>query len=193
MSTDVPELGPEQLKALTHPLRVAMLGLLRTEGPATATALAGRLGESSGATSYHLRQLARYGFVEEVPESGDRRDRWWRAASRGHRVDTAKWLDDADARGVVGLYLAEIVRAYAERTAAFVAEQSAGEWSPEWVDASDISDYLLHLTPAQLKRLVRKVDAVVESFRKYEPADGERVHVQFVAIPRRAEPFGEQP
>ena len=187
MSTNVPELGPEQLKALTHPLRLTLLRMLRSSGPATATALAQRLGESSGATSYHLRQLARHGFIEEVPDSGDGRDRWWRAAFGGHRVDTAKWLDDDEARGVVALYETQIVRSYAERAAEFVAEQDAGAWSREWVDASDLSDWMLRLTPAQLKRLRTKLHAVVESFTKYEPAGGERVHVQLLAFPRRDE------
>lgn len=189
----VPELGPEQLKALTHPLRVAILRVLRTDGPATATALAHRLGESSGATSYHLRQLARHGFVEEVPESGDRRDRWWRAAFRGHRVDTAKWLDDPDQRGVVALYQSQVVRVYAERAAAFVSEQNAGEWSREWVDASDLSDFVLTLTPAQLARLRDRMHAVVESFQRYHSPGAEQVHVQVAAYPRRTEPFEGTP
>lgn len=73
---------PRALKAVAHPLRVRLLGELRTNGPATATELAGRLGESSGATSYHLRQLARYGFVEADPDRRDRRERRWRAIHR---------------------------------------------------------------------------------------------------------------
>ena len=43
------------LKALAHPVRLRMLGMLRVDGPATATQLAARLGLNSGATSYHLR------------------------------------------------------------------------------------------------------------------------------------------
>ena len=57
-----------QLRALAHPLRLQLLEALSAEGPATASRLARRLGESSGATSYHLRMLARYGFVEPDPE-----------------------------------------------------------------------------------------------------------------------------
>ena len=53
------------IRALSHPLRVRLLDLLRFDGPSTATLLARRVGESSGATSYHLRQLARHGFIEE--------------------------------------------------------------------------------------------------------------------------------
>ena len=190
---DLPELGPEQLKALTHPLRVAILRALRTDGPATATALASRLDESSGATSYHLRQLARHGFVEEVPDSGNGRDRWWRPAFPGHSVDTARWIEDPADRAVISMYEAVVIRNAAERAMDFVAEQGAGEWSREWVDASALNDLRLTLTPARLKRLVAKVEAVLRSFEKYE--EGEHVIVQFQAFPRRAQPFvdgGEQ-
>ena len=73
---------PAALRALSHPVRLRMLALLRTEGPATATTLAARLGLNTGATSYHLRQLAEHGFVVDDPERGDGRDRWWQAAHR---------------------------------------------------------------------------------------------------------------
>ena len=68
-----------------------MLGILRFDGPSTATALAKRLGLNSGATSYHLRQLALHGLIEEAEGLGNKRDRWWQArreAARGgpHRI-----------------------------------------------------------------------------------------------------------
>src|SRR4051794_28433298 len=77
-----PAIGPPALRGLAHPLRARILALLREHGASTATRVAGRLGESSGATSYHLRRLAAYGFVEEVPGRGAGRERWWRMAVR---------------------------------------------------------------------------------------------------------------
>src|SRR3954468_12521712 len=70
------------LRALAHPLRSRLLGRLRLHGPATASQLGRAVGESSGSTSYHLRQLAAYGFVEEVEGQGTARERWWRARHR---------------------------------------------------------------------------------------------------------------
>ena len=64
------DLDMESLKALSHPLRVQLLDALSVYGPATASGLAERLGESSGATSYHLRQLERHGFVRELQARG---------------------------------------------------------------------------------------------------------------------------
>ena len=57
---------PRALRAYAHPVRMALVGLLRTEGPLTATRAAELLGESSGTCSFHLRQLAKYGLVEEA-------------------------------------------------------------------------------------------------------------------------------
>ena len=62
---------PRALRAMAHPIRLELVGLLRTHGPLTATKAAALLGESSGSTSFHLRQLAKYGLVEEAG-GGDR-------------------------------------------------------------------------------------------------------------------------
>src|SRR3954462_195670 len=78
---DTVVLDPPRLRALAHPLRVRRLGLLRLPGPSTASRLAARVGESSGSTSYHLRQLGSVGLVVEDPEHAGEggRERWWRA------------------------------------------------------------------------------------------------------------------
>jgi DNA-binding transcriptional ArsR family regulator len=185
---DVPELGLDQLKALTHPLRIRILKELRTNGPATATLLGRRLGESSGATSYHLRQLARHGFVEEAPEVGDGRDRWWRQGFPGHRVETAKWLDDPEQRAVLATYETSVVAAYADLLAEWVGTQH--EWPREWADAADLSDFRLRLTPARLKKFVAAVHALAA---KYEGSDddGETVVALFAAFPKRIVPFDD--
>lgn len=188
-TTDVPELRLDQLKALTHPLRVRLLKELRTNGPATASLLGRRLGESSGATSYHLRQLERHGFVEEAPEAGDGRDRWWRPAFRGHRVEAAPYLDDPEQRAVLGLYESNVAGAMAEIAAEYLRHRD--EWSDEWRDAVSFSDFRFRLTPKQLRRLVTVVEREVEKFGKYDPAGGEEVAVIVQAFPRRVRPFTE--
>lgn len=88
------------MRALAHPLRGRLLGLLRLDGPSTATLLGQRVGESSGATSYHLRQLAVHGFVEDVEGAGRGRERWWRAVHRSTLWHTAELL--AQSRGAGG-------------------------------------------------------------------------------------------
>src|SRR5207302_8601104 len=71
---------PRALRAYAHPVRMRLIGLLRTEGPLTATRAAELLGESTGTTSFHLRQLAKYGLVEEAG-GGTGRQKPWRATT----------------------------------------------------------------------------------------------------------------
>lgn len=186
---DVPELRPEQLKALTHPLRVRLLKELRTNGPATASLLARRLVESSGATSYHLRQLERHGFVREAPDTGDGRDRWWEPVMRGHHVATEKWLDDPESAAVVAVYQSSVIETNARAAAEWVATQA--DWPREWVEASVLNDYRLRLTPARFAKLTEALHATVERYAKHEAATGEQVVVQLHAFPRRVRPYTE--
>ena len=78
---------PRALRAYAHPVRMRLMGLLRTEGPLTATRAADLLGESSGTCSFHLRQLAKYGLVEEA-EGGTGREKPWRATTTSTAWDT---------------------------------------------------------------------------------------------------------
>lgn len=80
MSDDPVVLDPGRLKTLSHPLRRRILDRLRVHGPATSTTIGEVLGANTGTTSYHLRQLEKYGFIEEIPERSAGRERWWRRA-----------------------------------------------------------------------------------------------------------------
>lgn len=75
-------LTPKALRGLVHPIRLRLLDLLQADGPATASGLGQRIGQSSGVTSYHLRVLAEHGFIAEDETRGNARDRWWRAIHR---------------------------------------------------------------------------------------------------------------
>ena len=70
---------PAAVHVLAHPLRTRLLGLLRTAGPSTATALAAKLGTNSGATSYHLRRLESVGLVTDTG-TGKGKERVWAAS-----------------------------------------------------------------------------------------------------------------
>jgi DNA-binding transcriptional ArsR family regulator len=120
------------LKALAHPLRVRMYDLLGDEGPATASQLGARLGESSGTTSYHLRMLAEHGFIEEDPDRGNKRDRYWRV--RGFSLQTAELLDDPEAVRDLRVVSQELWRAYARQIETWF--RTAERWGKEWTDVS---------------------------------------------------------
>jgi DNA-binding MarR family transcriptional regulator len=89
---------PGRLKALSHPLRRRILSRLSVDGPATSTTIGEFLGENTGTTSYHLRQLEKYGFIEEIPERSQGRERWWRTAPgpRDRRLPAPESLSEED-------------------------------------------------------------------------------------------------
>ena len=153
--------GPEGLKALSHPGRLRMLGILRTEGPATATTLATRLGLNSGATSYHLRQLEKHGFIVEDTARGNQRDRWWRAAHRYTVTDTATAASPEE-QDTYDAYLQTVAVLYAEQL-----QRSVEEWRtlpPAWQDAFDLSDWMLRLNPERAQALVEALREVVDGW-----------------------------
>ena len=165
--------SPTALKALSHPVRLRMLGLLRLEGPATATTLATRLGLNTGATSYHLRQLAQHGFVVDDQERGDGRDRWWKAAHRS--TETANTTDDPATRETLEAYLQSVAVVMTEQLQRAIEELPL---VPEpWGRASTFSDWVIRLTPARAKALV---DALAEVISQADDDDGDESAEQFV-------------
>ena len=171
---------PDQLKALTHPVRVRMLGMLRIDGPATATTLAARLGLNTGATSYHLRQLAERGFVEEDTERGNGRDRWWRAAHRYTTTDTASG-DTPDERGTMDAYLQSVVVVMTELLQRSVEELAL--LPEEWRDTTTYSDWVLRLTPARARRLVEHLVSEMSAVDEEDDEEAAEYVVQVSAFP----------
>ncbi|MDN3022522.1 metalloregulator ArsR/SmtB family transcription factor [Streptomyces sp. S.PB5] len=165
------ELDARTLRGLAHPLRMQLLSALRRGGPATASQLAEKLGESSGATSYHLRQLAAYGFVEDAPEHGKGRERWWRAAHQGVRFDESL-LRDADpaVRGAASVFMHEVATSHAQELSTYIGTRH--EWSDDWVSASDVSDFTLHLTPDRASELNGKIHELINSYCAHEAPEG---------------------
>lgn len=176
----------EGLKALAHPLRVTIIDALSTYGPQTASMLAERLGESSGSTSYHLRQLEKHGYVEELAEKGTGRERWWQ------RVQAPIYLGDEETgRSETGREVSRIVmREFAHHREQYLRdfiERGMTELSEEWQHASSITMSNVHVTAEQLAQLHHDVGALVHEF--VEKHRGQRVPgsrpalVQFYAFP----------
>ena len=150
-----------EVRALAHPLRLRMLEALREE-PATASILARRLNESTGATSYHLRELARHGFIEEEPDRGTARERWWRRRER-------MLLDRAESRP--GARDGRRLRAAAEhlpraRRRGSRALGAGSSRRPGGSEAAMIGNWNLHATPEEVEALTEKVVALVDELRR---------------------------
>jgi len=178
------------LRAIAHPLRLRLLNALREFGPATASQLGDRLGESSGATSYHLRQLAESGLVEDAPELGKGRERWWRSVHDGSMFESSDFRTHADpeVRGAIDFVLHEMAAAHAQELSTWLGTMD--EWPQEWQRSWDMSDFKLRLTPELAREMAQKVHEVMESYRDRVPEDTEgsavvRTHLH--AFPRPSE------
>ncbi len=169
------QLDAAAIKVLAHPLRSRLLSALRTAGPATATALAHRLGTNTGATSYHLRKLASVGLVEETGE-GRGRERPWRAATEAHTFTQRDVAYDPDGEAAADWLRQYYLRAFVERYEAWLDVH--GRWPLEWQEVADASDFLLRLTPARLAALNAEIDDLVARYRDPDPDDPETRQVE---------------
>ncbi|MFD7940939.1 ArsR/SmtB family transcription factor [Streptomyces sp. NPDC059755] len=173
-------LDARALRGLAHPLRMQMLNALRQRGPATASQLAAQLGESSGATSYHLRQLAAHGFVEDAPEHGKGRERWWRAVDEGVVFDSSEFEGAGpEVLGAAEMFLHEVANNHARELSTWVSTRD--RWPESWSRSTDMSDMTLRLTPDLAGELVEKMHELIDSYRDRVP-DEETVGAERVRI-----------
>jgi predicted ArsR family transcriptional regulator len=178
-------LDGRQIRVLAHPLRARLLGRLRLDGPATATKLAEALGTNTGATSYHLRQLAEAGLVLEEHGAGHGRERWWRAAHDVTSWQRNAYVDDPDATAAADWLASFQISNFADRAEAW--QRALPAESAEWRDAAMFSDYILTLGASQLDALLKELDGVVERHRVAggEPAaDARQVLIYLGGFPR---------
>ena len=191
------KLSADALKALAHPLRVSILDELSMYGPLTASGLGERLGESSGATSYHLRQLEKHGLVHEVTDKGSARERWW--ARRPGSLSTPmpyEFPAGSAERLATQLIENEWNRTREANFHSFV-EEGPNVFDDEWLRASTADTINLRLTAEQLNSLVLDIDAVlaryIDAYRA-TPSDGSRpiqVHLNAFPLVRGEETAGE--
>ena len=179
------------LRALAHPLRSKLLGLLRLHGPATASQLGRAVGESSGSTSYHLRQLAAYGFVEEVEGEGTARERWWRAR---HRL-TSWRADDIEAQEGGAEVEDELIRIQLDvRGRVLRAWRDQREaLGPAWAAAASLNDHVLRLRPDQARELADELNAVLARWMDEHPSDVAAAGTELVEVLTDVVPLKEWP
>jgi DNA-binding transcriptional ArsR family regulator len=150
---------PRALRAMAHPIRLSLIGALRREGPLTATQAAELIGESSASCSFHLRQLAKYGLVEEAG-GGKGRERPWRATAL-----FTSWPDVAEgpeAAAASSLLSSVIAERYFESLMRWLdAKPDAPE---QWQHAAHFGDSLLYVTPEELTDLAAETQAMMDRF-----------------------------
>jgi len=151
--------------AIAHPIRYRIFELLR-EGPATASQLAARIGESRGLLSYHLRYLERAGAVVEDVGRGTRRERWWYRPTVPVVLPTPP---DPEGRALDRRLLAVLVARDEDVRSRFVA----ADVSDEWQENAFLGNWFVELTPAEADELGRRLYAIVDELRgKQQPSAG---------------------
>jgi DNA-binding transcriptional ArsR family regulator len=179
------------LKAMAHPLRVQTMRILQLRKRASVTSLAEELGETTGATSYHLRQLAKFGFVEEFepddagadePRTAGRKQRWWRMSVDEIHMTGFEFMRNEDTREAAGFLLREFQADRSRRLANWFA--TANQWPEEWQRASSDMDGNLELSPKQTRALADEMAAVIAKYRDLKPGRGARaIDVQYAIFP----------
>lgn len=148
------------MRALAHPLKWALMDVLLATGTATSTRCAQLTGESQANCSFHLRQLARYGLVEEAP-TASRKERPWRlttVAQSWSRVQP----DEERAQAA-----AELERVFVQHELAKLMrwERTAAQFGDEWRRAAMRSAATTWLTPAELEELAGQITELMLTYR----------------------------
>jgi DNA-binding transcriptional ArsR family regulator len=175
---------PATLRALAHPLRLRMLGRLRADGPATASQLARVFGESSGATSYHLRQLERYGFVEPAPDQPSKRERVWQASHDSTSFHLSAG-DDAGAQAAVDTILQVQLDHLLDGVRRRQRELASAP--REWRDAHLSSDWGIRITAQRLEELKARIAELIEAHETPDDPHARMVVVQAHSYPHEVD------
>jgi DNA-binding transcriptional ArsR family regulator len=160
---------PKMMRALAHRARIAIWEYLGLHGPATATQCAEVAGLSPSACSYHLRTLAKYGFVEEDRESAaDGRERPWRVRLLAFSMEDSP--DAPAAYRVANQLLVENLREAAEEVRVRYLDRKS-EYPHDWQRASGETFSAAHVTPAELDEMRAKVQGILDQYLRLDPAE----------------------
>ncbi|GAA4124604.1 helix-turn-helix domain-containing protein [Knoellia locipacati] len=161
------ELTPRSIRALAHPVRLAILSRLQGHGPSTATALAPHVGATPSVTSWHLRHLAEHGLVRDAAVDADGRQRWWEAAATGFRFTPA---DDA-----AGQDAASLLSRVMFDQAAGLPEAWARDTEPllerQWRRSAGLSNTSIVATADELAGIEAAVEALLAPYVLRKGAD----------------------
>jgi hypothetical protein len=172
------------IRAMAHPLRVALLDYLTGAGARTASECAVAVDSTASNCSWHLRQLARFGLVEPA-EGTDGRERPWQACQVGISLGALGDLAPASRSAYYAVLAARLGHEH-ELTERFI--DTADLLDPEWTEAAEFSSYGLRVTPAELTGLIEAVDALLRPYvapiRTDAPPGAKLVHAGFRAFLR---------
>ena len=170
---DVELTEPQAMRALAHPVRLAILSRLQRHGPSTASRLSPDVGATPSVTSWHLRHLATFGLVRDAEAGADGRERWWESVGRGFRY--AAPADPEDHEGVAAYRaLAEQMFLQAhELPLRWLAEVEPG-LPARWEQLSGLSNTRILVTRAELEQVERAIEALLAPYVLRDPDEARR-------------------
>jgi predicted ArsR family transcriptional regulator len=172
---------PQTIRALAHPLRLDLLEALGVHGPATAASCGNWVGASQASCSFHLRQLAKYGFVERAPGGPDARERPWRL------VDLEQEWSSREVDPATDQLDRVMIQREADRMLAWVT--SRGQQSADWRTAAFAGGATVPLTAAELSAVGARLREALEPYiermadRSNVPDDARSVRITLAGTP----------
>ncbi len=163
---DVEVSDPRAMRALSHPVRLAILSQLQRHGPATATQLAPLVGATPSVTSWHLRHLASFGLIDDG-ESPDRRQRYWRAVARGFRFEMP---DDEEGRAAGHLLRSAMHAANLQQVITW-SEQTAPRLDVAWDRVAGASNTRVDVTAEEAEEILRGFEVVLAPYVRRDDSD----------------------
>ncbi len=152
---------PKAMRAVAHPVRLAILEQLQRHGPATATSLSARVHASPSVASWHLRHLAGFGLVAEWDGGKDRRQRWWRATTTGFRFEVP--ADDAEGTAAARQLSRQMFSRYADLPARWL-QQDEPRLEPGWRRLAGLSNTRVLVTAEELQRIEEGIEQVLAPY-----------------------------
>jgi DNA-binding transcriptional ArsR family regulator len=177
---------PQVMRAMSHPARLEIMEYLNSTGASvTATECAEIVGMSPSAISYHLRELAKVGLVEQAPSRGDGRERVWRSPIHSYNVPMSVDADPETKAAEDTLVEVYLTRDF-QRIRNHLAK--VRELPKEWYEGTALMGSNLLVTAEELKALTTAVQELVEPLKRRnriaDPPEGARtVIVHFAAFP----------
>lgn len=164
---DIAITDPQAMRALAHPVRLAILERLQRHGPATATQLAPDVNATPSVTSWHLRHLAGFGLVQDAEAGTDRRQRRWEAAARGFRFEAP---DDEEGRTAARALTREMLMRYGDLPGRWAAEVEPG-LDPVWQGAAGLANTRVVVSAEELAVVQDEIERVLAPYVTRDPAE----------------------
>ncbi|MCX5315602.1 helix-turn-helix transcriptional regulator [Streptomyces sp. NBC_00154] len=187
---DIEITDPQAMRALAHPVRLAILERLQRHGPATATQLAPDVGATPSVTSWHLRHLAGFGLVRDAEPGPDRRQRRWEAVARGFRFEVPEDPDDEEGRSAARVLSREMFLRSGDLPNRWAAEVEP-KLEPAWGRLAGLANTRVVVSADELAAIEDAIERVLAPYVTRDeaacPADGRGVRLLRYVLPEGAE------